>query len=135
GRRHPPVAAGSRHGVTRSARLTGRVSPMESSASHLTCGLARQFYDLGWVTATGGGICIREGDHVLVAPSGVQKERMTPEQMFTISIDGTVIRRPADATLRPSDCSSLFMTAIRLRDAGAVIHTHSIHAVMATLLF
>jgi len=104
-------------------------------SASLICDLARQFYDLGWVTGTGGGICIREGDHVIVAPSAVQKERMTPEQMFTLAIDGTVIRRPADPTLRPSDCSSLFMTAIRLRDAGAVIHSHSIHAVMATLLF
>jgi methylthioribulose-1-phosphate dehydratase len=107
---------------------------MQSSAS-IICDLARQFYDLGWVTGTGGGICIREGDHVLVAPSGVQKERMTPEQMFTMSIEGDVIQRPADPTLRPSDCSSLFLAAIRLRNAGAVIHSHSIHAVMATLLF
>jgi len=65
----------------------------------------------------------------------VQKERMTPDQMFTLAIDGTIISRPADSTLRPSDCTSLFMGAIRLRNAGAVIHSHSIHAVIATLLF
>lgn len=45
--------------------------------------LARSFYGLGWVSGTGGGICIRDGDHVVIAPSGVQKERMLPEQMFT----------------------------------------------------
>lgn len=105
------------------------------SNSSLICELARQFYDLGWVTGTGGGICIREGERVIVAPSGVQKERMRPEQMFTISIDGTVLERPADPALRPSECTSLFLTAVRLRDAGAVIHTHSIHAVFASLLF
>jgi methylthioribulose-1-phosphate dehydratase len=105
------------------------------STPSLICELARQFYDLGWVTGTGGGICIREGDRVIVAPSGVQKERMSPEQMFTLAIDGTVIDRPADASLRPSDCSSLFLAAIRLRDAGAVVHSHSIHAVVASLLF
>ncbi len=108
---------------------------MEASTASLICDLARQFYELGWVTGTGGGICIREGEHVIVAPSGVQKERMTPDQMFTLSIDGTVISRPADMALRPSDCTSLFMAAIRLRNAGAVIHSHSIHAVVATLLF
>ena len=37
--------------------------------------------------------------------------------------------------LRPSECSSLFLKAIQLRNAGAVIHSHSINAVMATLLF
>jgi len=105
------------------------------SNASLICELARQFYDLGWVTGTGGGICIREGERVIVAPSGVQKERMSPEQMFTLSIDGTLVDRPADAALRPSECSSLFLAAIRLRNAGAVIHSHSIHAMLASLLF
>lgn len=105
------------------------------SSSSLICELARQFYDLGWVTGTGGGICIREGERVIIAPSGVQKERMTPEQMFTLAMDGSVLERPADPKLKPSECSSLFLTAIRLRNAGAVIHTHSMHAMLATLLF
>jgi methylthioribulose-1-phosphate dehydratase len=105
------------------------------STASLICDLAREFYQLGWATGTGGGICIREGEQVIVAPSGVQKERLAPEQMFTLSIDGAIIRRPADLSLRPSECTSLFMTAIRLRRVGAVIHSHSIHAVLATLLF
>jgi len=106
-----------------------------STTAQLICDLARQFYELGWATGTGGGICIREGENVIVAPSGVQKERMTPDQMFTLSIDGAIVKRPADPTLRPSDCTSLFMAAIRVRGAGAVIHSHSINAVVATLLF
>ncbi|HJQ36522.1 MAG TPA: methylthioribulose 1-phosphate dehydratase [Thermoanaerobaculia bacterium] len=101
----------------------------------LICDLARSFYDLGWVSGTGGGICIREGERVIVAPSGVQKERMRPEDMFVIGLDGSVIERPENPALRPSECSSLFLKAIQLRGAGAVIHTHSTHAVMATLLF
>lgn len=101
----------------------------------LICDLARSFYDLGWASGTGGGICIREGDHVVMAPSGVQKERMSPGQMFTIALDGTIVARPDDPSLRPSECSSLFLKAVNLRGAGAVIHSHSIHAVMATLLF
>ena len=101
----------------------------------LICDLAKSFYDLGWVTGTGGGICIRDGDRVVMAPSGVQKERMRPEQMFTIALDGAVLARPDDIALQPSECSSLFLKAINLRNAGAVIHSHSIHAVAATLLF
>lgn len=101
----------------------------------LICDLARSFYDLGWVSGTGGGICIREGDHVVMAPSAVQKERMSPDQMFTIALDGSVLTRPADPNLRPSECASLFLKAINLRNAGAVIHSHSIHAMLATTLF
>ena len=105
------------------------------SNAALICDLARQFYDLGWVTGTGGGICIRDGDHVLIAPSGVQKERMTPDQMFALSLDGEVVSRPDDPALRPSECSALFLKAVVLRGAGAVIHSHSMNAMMATLLF
>ena len=101
----------------------------------LICELAQSFYALGWVSGTGGGICIRDGDRVTVAPSAVQKERMRPEQMFTIALDGSVLTRPDDPRLHPSECSSLFLKAINLRGAGAVIHSHSIHAMLATLLF
>jgi methylthioribulose-1-phosphate dehydratase len=101
----------------------------------LICELARSFYDLGWASGTGGGICIRDGDRVVIAPSAVQKERLLPEQMFTLALDGTILTRPNDPSLMPSECSSLFLKAINLRGAGAVIHSHSIHAVMATLLF
>ena len=120
-------------GNTRALRHNSRVHSPETGT--LICELGRSFYDLGWASGTGGGICIREGDRVVIAPSGVQKERMRPEQMFTIALDGTVLTRPDDASLRPSECSSLFLKAINLRGAGAVIHSHSIHAVLATLLF
>ena len=103
--------------------------------NELICDLARSFYDLGWVTGTGGGICIRDGDEVVMAPSAVQKERMQPDQMFRIALDGSIVSRPSDPELRPSECSSLFLKAINLRGAGAVIHNHSIHAVLATMLF
>ena len=107
----------------------------DTNLGALICDLARSFYDLGWVSGTGGGICIREGDHVVIAPSAVQKERMKPEQMFTIALDGSILSRPADPELAPSECTSLFLKAINLRGAGAVIHSHSIHAMLATLLF
>jgi methylthioribulose-1-phosphate dehydratase len=104
-------------------------------AAELVCELGRHFYDLGWASGTGGGICIRDGEHIVIAPSGVQKERMRADQMFTVAVDGTVITRPADPALRPSECTSLFLKPIGMRGAGAVIHSHSLHAVVATLLF
>jgi methylthioribulose-1-phosphate dehydratase len=108
---------------------------MHSDPRALICELGRAFYDLGWASGTGGGICIRDGDCVVVAPSGVQKERLDVAQMFTLSLNGEILTRPDDPSLRPSECSSLFLKAVVLRGAGAVIHSHSIHAVLATLLF
>ena len=96
--------------------------------------LCKQFYDQGWASGTGGGICLRQGRSAYVAPSGVQKERLHPDDLFEVDLDGRVITAPADPALRVSECMPLFANAFRLRDAGAVLHSHSIHAMLVTLL-
>ncbi|KAJ3371879.1 hypothetical protein GGF31_002539 [Allomyces arbusculus] len=109
------------------------------SARQLIPALCKQFYHLGWVTGTGGGISIREGDRVYIAPSGVQKERMRPDDMFVLDrTSKQVVVAPSGergCALKQSQCTPLFFTAYDLRDAAACIHTHSQNAVMATLLY
>lgn len=57
--------------------------------------LCRLFYTLGWVTGTGGGVSIRYGPHIYLAPSGVQKERMQPLDMFVMDYaTRQYLRRP-----------------------------------------
>ncbi|XP_011637663.1 probable methylthioribulose-1-phosphate dehydratase isoform X2 [Pogonomyrmex barbatus] len=98
--------------------------------------LCRQFYHLGWVTGTGGGISIKHEDKIYIAPSGVQKERMAPNDLFVQDINGTDLELPpSEKKLKKSQCTPLFMCAYLKRHAGAVIHTHSKFAVMATLLW
>lgn len=97
--------------------------------------LCRHFYELGWVSGTGGGVSLREGDRVYMAPSGVQKERLREEDLFVLDLDGEVLERPADARLKVSECAPLFFHAFRLRDARAVLHSHSVHAMLATLVY
>jgi methylthioribulose-1-phosphate dehydratase len=46
-----------------------------------------------------------------------------------------VLERPTAAELSPSACSPLFFNAYQLRGAGAVIHSHAMYAMLATLLF
>jgi len=94
--------------------------------------LLRQFYNLGWVTGTGGGISIRHGNEIFIAPSGVQKERVKAEHLFIQSLDGSEITTPAN--LKKSQCTPLFMNAYTMRNAGAVIHTHSKWANLITIL-
>ena len=96
--------------------------------------LCRQFYHLGWCTGTGGGISIREGDVIYMAPSGVQKERIQPEDVFVLDLEGSVIERPENPKLKLTECSPLFFNAFDIRGAGAVMHSHSINALMATLI-
>lgn len=97
--------------------------------------LSRQFYALGWATGTGGGISVRSGGSVFMAPSGVQKERIAEEDIFELDMEGAVLSAPTNPALRVSECSSLFYNAYRMRDAGAVLHSHGMNAMLVTLLY
>ena len=61
---------------------------MTQDPREIICELCRQFYDLGWVSGTGGGISVREGERVYMAPSGVQKERLRPADLFVLDAQG-----------------------------------------------
>lgn len=97
--------------------------------------LCRQLYGMGWVSGTGGGISIRRDGRVYMAPSGVQKERLAPEDLFVLDEAGNVVEEPARPGSKVSACAPLFFNAFRLRDAGAVLHSHSVNAMLATLIF
>jgi methylthioribulose-1-phosphate dehydratase len=109
-----------------------------SEIPRLICELCRQFYALGWVSGTGGGISIRDAEGIHMAPSGVQKERIAPEDVFLLDpddLDGCrVLRAPVSASHKISECQPLFYNAYRERGAGAVIHSHSIWAMLAARL-
>ena len=103
-------------------------------ASWVTIQINKQFYSNEWATGTGGGISIKLGDEIFVAPSGVQKERIQPEDLFIINIDGDVLSKP-EKPFKMSECTPLFMNAYTDRGAGAVMHSHSPESVMVTMLF
>ncbi len=107
-------------------------SPQE--IRELICELCRNFYQLGWASGTGGGISVREGDKIYMAPSSVQKERLIPQDIFVLDLEGQVVQEPG-GDLKLSQCAPLFMHAYKQRNAGAVLHSHSLNAVMATELF
>ena len=67
--------------------------------------------------------------------SGVQKERMQPEDIFVLLRSTRAQLRRPEKPLKQSACTPLFFNAYEQRDAGACIHTHSQHAVLATLLW
>lgn len=108
---------------------------MERDPRAIIVDLCRAFYELGWVSGTGGGVSLRHGERVFMAPSGVQKERLCEHDIFELDLEGRVVEAPRDAALKVSECAPLFFNAFRLRDAGAVVHSHSINALLATLVF
>ncbi|CAK9157477.1 unnamed protein product, partial [Ilex paraguariensis] len=109
--------------------------------------LCRQFYNLGWVSGTGGSITIKVHDDsipkpqqlIIMSPSGVQKERMVPDDMYLLSPTGSVLSSPLPKPYphkppKCSDCAPLFMKAYDMRNAGAVIHSHGMESCLVTML-
>jgi methylthioribulose-1-phosphate dehydratase len=99
----------------------------------LLCDLLCLFYQKGWVSGTGGGICAAFGSNsILMAPTGVHKERVKPSELFVVDRrDGRVVRSPKDRSLKISECSPIFRAILKGRDAGSVMHSHALSAVLA----
>jgi len=106
----------------------------DDECRELVCQLCRHFYQLGWATGTGGGISIRNGNKIYMAPSAVQKEMLDRSDIFILNQDGKIQEAPKKA-LKLSACAPLFMHAYKIRNAGAVLHSHSQNAMLATLLY
>uniref|UniRef100_A0A1J3D0G0 Probable bifunctional methylthioribulose-1-phosphate dehydratase/enolase-phosphatase E1 n=1 Tax=Noccaea caerulescens TaxID=107243 RepID=A0A1J3D0G0_NOCCA len=115
--------------------------------SSLVTELCRHFYAQGWVSGTGGSITMKVHDAsipkpkqlIVMSPSGVQKERMQPEDMYILSANGSVITSPSPKPYpnkppKCTDCAPLFMKAYEMRNAGAVIHSHGMESCLVTML-
>jgi len=103
------------------------------AARERVCELCRLFWSQGWASGTGGGIALRDGDTIYMAPSGVEKERLRPEDIFELDRQGHVTKAPPGAR-KLTACAPLFMAAFTHRDAGAVLHSHSLDVVLASML-
>jgi methylthioribulose-1-phosphate dehydratase len=110
------------------------VTPLGASdhAAALLCEFLRLFYDNGWVAGTGGGICCLLGDGtLLMAPTGVHKERVTADDLFRVDREAAVISAPKTPGLRLTECSTIFCAIADQRKAGSVMHSHALSAVLA----
>jgi methylthioribulose-1-phosphate dehydratase len=105
----------------------------DATTLELLCELLRDWHRRGWVSGTGGGVCGPTQDgNLFLAPTGVHKELVRPEDFFVVSpADGSVVRRPKTPGLRPSECNSIFCLVARERGARSVAHSHSLSAVLA----
>lgn len=79
----------------------------------------------GLNVGTSGNLSVRIGDKVIVTPSGLDYESITPSDLVVVDMDGNMV----DGTRRPSSEVPLHLTTYRCSDAQAIIHTHSKYAV------
>ncbi len=82
-------------------------------------------YDL--VTFTWGNVSAvdRESGLVVIKPSGVEYERLTPDDMVVVDLDGNIV----ECSLRPSSDTPTHIEMYKaLPKIGGIVHTHSSYA-------
>lgn len=87
--------------------------------------IGQGFYARGWVLGTSGNLSAvvsREPLRLAITSSGVDKGRLSTDDILLIDGDGKVL----EGTGRPSAETLLHLAVVKLRGAGAVLHTHSV---------
>ena len=81
----------------------------------------RRLYDRGLTSCSGGNVSARLGDRVFVTPSGLDKGRLSGDEVAAIGPDG----RPVAGGPAPSMETGLHLAVYRSRpDASAIVHAH-----------
>ncbi|MFF4823824.1 class II aldolase/adducin family protein [Streptomyces sp. NPDC001312] len=91
---------------------------------------ARRTVSDGLVVGTSGNVSVRVGDTVLVTPSGVPYDRLTDDDVTGVGLDG----RQVVGALAPTSELPMHLAVYRNTDAGAVVHTHAVHATAVSTL-
>ncbi|MEW2179902.1 class II aldolase/adducin family protein [Streptomyces sp. NPDC005406] len=91
---------------------------------------ARRTASDGLVVGTSGNVSARVGGTVLVTPSGVPYDRLRPEDLTGVDLEGNQVL----GTMAPTSELPLHLAVYRNTDAGAVVHTHAVHATAVSTL-
>ena len=95
---------------------------------------AKALHARGWLLGTSGNLsAVVQRDPFLLAmsPSGVDKGELSAEQILLVDADARVV----DARGKPSDETLLHLEIVKQRQAGAVLHTHSVWNTILSDLF
>ncbi|WP_217235809.1 class II aldolase/adducin family protein [Streptomyces sp. AC555_RSS877] len=122
---------GGREGAQEVPEPRGRsVRPEEAHAWEALVATARRTVSDGLVVGTSGNVSVRVEDTVLVTPSGVPYDRLAPDDVTGVDLDG----RQVLGTLVPTSELPMHLAVYRTTDALAVVHTHAVHATAVSTL-
>ncbi|MGW6061054.1 class II aldolase/adducin family protein [Streptomyces sp. NPDC055189] len=94
---------------------------------------ARRTVTDGLVVGTSGNVSVRvggAGGAILVTPSGVPYDRLGPRDAVGVDADGNQLF----GDLAPTSELPMHLAVYRTTDAGAVVHTHAVHATAVSTL-
>jgi methylthioribulose-1-phosphate dehydratase len=89
--------------------------------------LGQRLYARGWALGTSGNfsaVVSRRPLRLAITASGLDKRTLRASDILTVDVEGKALGRRG----RPSAETLLHLTIARLRGAGAVVHTHSVHS-------
>lgn len=101
---------------------------MDASLQALVCEANLQLHRLGLVILTWGNVSAvdRAQDRVIIKPSGVPAEALTPECMAVVRLS---TGEPLSGPLRPSSDTPTHLALYRsFPELGGIVHTHSTYA-------
>jgi L-ribulose-5-phosphate 4-epimerase len=85
----------------------------------------------GLVQGTSGNVSGRDGDLVVIKPSGLPYEKLEPGDLVVVDLAGNVV----DGKLKPSVDTPAHLEIYRaLPDVGSIVHTHSGYATVFAVL-
>ena len=96
--------------------------------------LGKNFYARKWVLGTSGNfsaVISRDPLRLAITASGNDKGNLTSEQIIQIDGAGNIV----SGIGKPSDETKLHLVAVRVRGAGAVLHTHSVWTTLLSNAF
>lgn len=105
--------------------IESRGSELFSETAEELAEIGRAFYARGWVLGTSGNfsaVVKREPLRLAITSSSVDKGQLRAEHILQIDDHAKVL----DGSGRPSAETLLHLAVVRLREAGAVLHTHSV---------
>ena len=93
---------------------------MSEDLRRLLAEIARQAYAEKLFSGTSGNLSVRDGETMLITPTSVRYESLTPEDIVQMSLDGAAVRGTPSSEWRMH--AEIYKTR---PDVRAIVHTHS----------
>jgi len=92
--------------------------------------VAHSIHRRGLTHGRTGNLAVRDGDRVLLTPTGVSLADVDADRLSVVALDGSHLDGP-----KPTKEAFLHVALLRVRaEANAVVHTHSVHAAAVSCL-
>ena len=109
--------------------MSNQESAETAELREAVCALHAELVRNGLVAWTSGNVSARAGELMVIKPSGVSYDDLTPASMVVCDLDGQAVQAAGSAGLSPSSDTATHAYIYRhMPEVGGVVHTHSAYA-------